>query len=82
MNQNANQIKYGLIKAAHFIIDQGNHGEKKNDIEIFSTRNEEKSIIAERFIRTLKHITNTLLQYQKIYITIHIIKQLKSNLLV
>ena len=56
--------------------------EKKNDIEIYSTRNEEKSVIAERFIRTLKHITNTLLQYQKIYITIHIIKQLKSNLLV
>ena len=54
--------------------------EKKNDIEIYSTRNEEKSVIAERFIRTLKHIT--ILQYQKIYITIHIIKQLKSNLLI
>ena len=55
---------------------------EKNDIEIYSTRNEEKSVIAERFIRTLKHITNTLLQYQKIYITIHIIKQLKSKLLI
>ena len=71
-----------MIKAANFIIDQWNHGEKKYDIEIYSTRNEEKSVIAERFIRTLKHLTNKLLQYQKIYITIHIIKQLKSNLLI
>ena len=27
----------------------------KNDIEIYSTHNEEKSVIAERFIRTLKN---------------------------
>ena len=27
---------------------------EKNDIEIYSTHNEEKSVVAERFIRTLK----------------------------
>ena len=26
MNRNANQIKYGLIKAMNFIIDQWSHG--------------------------------------------------------
>ena len=29
MNQNANQIKYGYIKAVDFTIDQLNHGQKK-----------------------------------------------------
>ena len=28
---------------------------KDNDIEMYSTNNEEKSVIAERFIRTLKN---------------------------
>ena len=28
---------------------------EKNDIEIYSTHNEGKSVIAERFIRTLKN---------------------------
>ena len=28
---------------------------QNNDIEIYSTDNEEKSVIAERFIRTLKN---------------------------
>ena len=33
--------------------------EKKNDIEIYSTRNEEKSVIAERFITSIsKNIYN------------------------
>ena len=27
---------------------------EKNDIEVYSTHNEEKSVIAERFVRTLK----------------------------
>ena len=27
----------------------------KNDIEMYSTHNEEKSVVAERFIRTLKN---------------------------
>ena len=29
--------------------------EKKNDIEMYSTLNEGKSVVAERFIRTLKN---------------------------
>ena len=28
---------------------------KDNDIEMYSTHNEEKSVVAERFIRTLKN---------------------------
>ena len=28
---------------------------EKNDIEMYSTRNEVKSVVAERFIRTLKN---------------------------
>ena len=28
---------------------------EKNDIEMYSTHNEEKSVVAERFIRTLKN---------------------------
>ena len=39
---------------------------EKNDIEMYSTHNEAKSVIAERFIRTLKTtFMNTLLQFQK-----------------
>ena len=30
---------------------------KKNDIEMYSTHNEGKSVVAERFIRTLKNKT-------------------------
>ena len=28
---------------------------EKNDLEIYSTRNEKKSVLPERFIRTLKN---------------------------
>ena len=31
------------------------HGKKKNDIEMYSTHNEGKSVIAERFMGTLKN---------------------------
>ena len=31
---------------------------EKNDIEMYSTHNEGKSVIAERFIRTLKKMTS------------------------
>ena len=45
---------------------------RKNAIEIYSVQNEGKSVIAERFIRTLKNkILNTWIQYQKIYILIN-----------
>ena len=32
--------------------------EKKNDIEMYSTHNKGKSVATERFIRTLKKITD------------------------
>ena len=44
-----------MIKAANFIIKQWNHGYKKNDIKIYSTHNEGKYVVVERFIRTLKN---------------------------
>ena len=66
-----------------------------NDIEIYSINNEGKSIVAERFIRTLKnkihkHITSIsknvyiykLDDIVNEYTAIHIIEQLKWNLLV
>ena len=70
------------------MIDQWNHYFQNNDIEMYSTLNEGKSVIAERFIRTLKiKFINIWLQFHKIsYIdklddivnnTIHIIAQLK-----
>ena len=45
----------GRYKTANFIIDQWNHGWKKNDIEMYSIHNEGKSVDSERFIRTLKN---------------------------
>ena len=54
MNQNANQMEYGLINVAHFIIDE-QIMVRKNDIEMYSTYNEGKPVIAESFIRTLKN---------------------------
>ena len=42
------------------------------DVEMYSTSNEEKSVIAERFIRTLKNeFTNIWLQYKKLSILIN-----------
>ena len=49
----------------------------KNDIEIYSTHNEGKSVIAERFIRTLKNkIYSIWLQFQKMFILINTINKL------
>ena len=50
MNQTTSQIKYGQIKVGNFTIYQWNHGQRKNDIETYSTPNEENSVTAERFI--------------------------------
>ena len=36
-------------------MDQLTHGQKKTDIEMHLTRNEGKSVVAERFVRTLKN---------------------------
>ena len=44
---------------------------KANNIKMYSTHNEGKFVIAERFIRTLEtNIYITWLQYQKMYILI------------
>ena len=45
---------------------------KDNDIEMYSINNEGKSVIAERFIRTIKNkIYKYILQYQKMCILIN-----------
>ena len=57
INQKESQIKYGLIKAARFITLILKKWLKDNDIIMYSTHNEGKSVDAERFIRTLKSKT-------------------------
>ena len=42
-------------ESVNFIIDQSNHGQKKNAIEIYVTHDEGKSVVADRFIRILKN---------------------------
>ena len=46
-----NQTKYGFTKEANFTIILF---KKDNNIEMYSVHNEGKSVVAERFIRTLK----------------------------
>ena len=50
----ANQAKYGSIKVGNFTIDKKKSWLQDNDIEMYSTHNEGKSVVAERFIRTLE----------------------------
>ena len=47
--------KYGLIKAVNSITSLLKNRLDHNDIMMYSTRNEGKSVVAERFIRTPKH---------------------------
>ena len=55
---------------------------KDNDIEMYSTNNEEKSVIAERFIRTLKNkFINTSLRYQKMRILINYMILLENTII-
>ena len=49
-----NQIKYGLIKTVNSNKSFTDFL-KMNNIEMYSTFNEGKSVVAERFIRTLKN---------------------------
>ena len=51
MNLLVNKTNYGLIKEKNFIMQKWLD---KNDILIYSTGNEDKSIVAEIFIRILK----------------------------
>ena len=55
MKQRANQIKYGKIKAANFVKSWL----EKNETKMYSTQNKGKSVVAEKFISTLKKIVNT-----------------------
>ena len=42
---------------------------KNNDLEMYSIQNEGKSVVAERFVRTLKiKFTNVWLRYRKMFI--------------
>ena len=64
-----NQIKYGQTREVNFITILLKKWLKDNDIEMFSTRNDGKSVVAETFIRTLKmKFISTQLQNQKISI--------------
>ena len=49
---------------------------EKNDIEIYPKHNEEKSVVAERFIRTLK---NRIYKYMTSVSKMFILKQLKHS---
>ena len=50
-------------------VDQGSDFLKINNIEVYSTYNEGKSVVAERFIRTLKNkILNTWQPFKKMFI--------------
>ena len=50
MKQRANQIKYGKIKAANFVKSWL----EKNETKMYSAQNKGKSVVAEKFISTLK----------------------------
>ena len=54
MNQNAKQIKKWVDKVSEFCNRSMKSFLQSNDIEIYSMYNERKSLIAKRFIRTLK----------------------------
>ena len=53
--QTENQIKYRLIQVGEFYNKLFKRFLKINNIEMYSTDNEGKSVVAERFIRTLKN---------------------------
>ena len=54
MNLIVKQINYGLIKEENFTINLWKNGQDNNNILMYSSRKEGKSVIAERFIKTLK----------------------------
>ena len=66
--KDANQTKYGLTKEVKFTIILLKKSLKDNDIEMYSVHNEGKSIVTERFIRTLK---TKIYKYMKMYISIN-----------
>ena len=55
MNQITNQIKKWLDKGSKFYDRSMESWLEKNDIEMHSTHNKGKSVVAARFIKTLKN---------------------------
>lgn len=55
---NLNQINYGLMKEDNFIITLCKKWLGDNDVLMYLTYNESNSVVAERFIGTLKSKTN------------------------
>ena len=53
--QKENQIKYGWIKVVNSITYLLKSILQENNIKMYSTHNEGKSVVAKRFIRTLKN---------------------------
>ena len=53
--KDANQTKHGLTKELNFTIIILKKWLKDNDIEMYSIHNRGKSVVAEKFIRTLKN---------------------------
>ena len=60
MNLMTKPSKIWVVKSSEFYNRSMRSWLKKNDIEIYSTHNEGKSVTAGRFIRTLK---NTIYKY-------------------
>ena len=58
--KDTNQIKYGLLREVIWVTILFKKWPKDNDKEMYSTHSERKSVVAEKFIRTLKaKSTNT-----------------------
>ena len=56
MNQIANQVNKILVdKGSEFYNRSMKQWLEKTAIEMYSTHNEEKSVVAERFVRNLKN---------------------------
>ena len=54
LNSKRKSNKIWVDKGVEFYNNSFNKWLKDNDIEMYSTHNERKSVVAERFIRTLK----------------------------
>ena len=66
------KIEIWVDKGSEFYNRSMNLWLEKNDIEMYSTNNEGKSVVVERFIRTLKNkIYKYMIQYQRMCILIN-----------
>ena len=51
MNLIANQTKYEWIKAVNFTIDELNHDEEKNEVEMYSMHHEGNLLLLKDFLK-------------------------------